>query len=86
MAEDNEPHLEGSNVSKAAALLSEVDVETRIYEGGLKSWECSVDLVSRIATAEEEFMNPSLVDQSVDITEVWKRSSSRFGGSTGYWG
>lgn len=45
---------EGEQTEKSAlAGLGDEDIKTSFYEGGLKSWECSVDLVRHLAGEEE---------------------------------
>lgn len=49
--------------------LSDDDIEPYIYEGGFKTWECSIDLANYLAeklAAEEKMMRTS----ALDIVEV----------------
>lgn len=34
------------------AAFTDEDIRTSLYEGGLKSWECSIDLVRELAESE----------------------------------
>jgi hypothetical protein len=52
MAEDK---LNGVGSERSILVgLGEVDIRTSLYEGGLKSWECSVDLARHLATFYHE--------------------------------
>ncbi|KAF3317102.1 hypothetical protein TWF173_000356 [Orbilia oligospora] len=55
MAEDNNPST-NTNQNFSAAFTDE-DIRTNTYEGGLKSWECSSDLVKQLATDSEIWIN-----------------------------
>ncbi|KAK6342838.1 hypothetical protein TWF718_008221 [Orbilia javanica] len=55
MTEDNNPST-NPNQSFSAAFTDE-DIRTNTYEGGLKSWECSSDLVKQLATDSEAWTN-----------------------------
>ncbi|RVD82727.1 uncharacterized protein DFL_007142 [Arthrobotrys flagrans] len=57
MAEDNNPSTDTSQNFSAA--FTDEDIRTNTYEGGLKSWECSSDLVKQLATDSEVWMNSS---------------------------
>ncbi|KAF8535294.1 hypothetical protein BDD12DRAFT_918694 [Trichophaea hybrida] len=46
MAEDNYPVASAWNDPITVADLFHVDIHAHVYEGGLKSWECSHDLVA----------------------------------------
>jgi len=49
--------------------LSDDDIRPYVYEGGFKTWECSVDLANYLAemlAAEEEIM----LSSALDIVEV----------------
>ncbi|KAK6532970.1 hypothetical protein TWF281_007137 [Arthrobotrys megalospora] len=59
MAEDNNPSTNASQNFSAA--FTDEDIRTNTYEGGLKSWECSSDLVKQL----------------VSDSEIWKNSSHR---------
>ncbi len=52
--DDDEGDDEGDERQLSAAmqrlLLGTDDIKTSVYEGGLKSWECSFDLVDELAT------------------------------------
>lgn len=55
MAEDGlEISIDGEEQAEESALegLGDQDIRTSFYEGGLKSWECSVDLVRHLAEGE----------------------------------
>lgn len=57
MAEDGlDISVDGEEQADKSALvgLGDEDIRTSFYEGGLKSWECSVDLVRYLAEEEEE--------------------------------
>ncbi len=63
MAEDS------SSGREPIAGLSDDDIKPYVYEGGFKTWECSVDLANYLAemlAAEEEKMLTS----GLDIIEV----------------
>ena len=63
MAEDS------SSGRDPIAGLSDNDIKPYVYEGGFKTWECSVDLAKYLAemlAAEEETMLTS----ALDIVEV----------------
>ncbi|KAI9706201.1 MAG: hypothetical protein M1820_004962 [Bogoriella megaspora] len=45
MAEDDNPSTASTNPT-IAGLDSTTDIETNIYEGGFKTWECSLDLAT----------------------------------------
>ncbi|KAI9824245.1 MAG: hypothetical protein M1832_002052 [Thelocarpon impressellum] len=45
MAEDDGPGTSNSTAANVLTGLGEDDIQVNVYEGGLKSWECSVDLV-----------------------------------------
>jgi len=63
MAEDS------SSGRDPIAGLSDNDIKPYVYEGGFKTWECSVDLANYLAemlAAEEETMLTS----ALDIVEV----------------
>lgn len=52
-------------------LLGQDDIKTSLYEGGLKSWECSLDLVTLLATEDEQsrlFSGPPT--ESIHVIEV----------------
>ncbi|KAK6504164.1 hypothetical protein TWF506_002372 [Arthrobotrys conoides] len=57
MAEDNNPSTNSSQSFSAA--FTDEDIRTNTYEGGLKSWECSSDLVKQLATDSEVWINSS---------------------------
>ena len=44
------------------------DLVSGVYEGGLKTWECSLDLA---AHAHELFVQPGAKHKSSRILEVW---------------
>ena len=46
MAEDDEPSGQAREHSTTLSMLGKDDIKTSIYEGGLKTWECSLDLVT----------------------------------------
>ena len=56
MAEDE--NLETPSPSSANVLghLRDEDIQTNVYEGGLKSWECSIDL-ARVLLENETYIN-----------------------------
>ena len=49
MAGDDDDHDVDERRLAAPSLLGDDDLQTRVYEGGLKSWECSLDLVTLLA-------------------------------------
>lgn len=56
MAEDGlDISIDGEEQVERSALagLGDEDIRSSFYEGGLKSWECSVDLVRYLAGDEE---------------------------------
>ncbi|KAK6338223.1 hypothetical protein TWF730_002296 [Orbilia blumenaviensis] len=57
MAEDNNPSADGSENFSAA--FTDEDIRTNTYEGGLKSWECSSDLVKQLASDSDDWKNSS---------------------------
>lgn len=54
MAEDKLSGGGGGEQTEKSVLagLGDEDIRTSFYEGGLKSWECSVDLVRHLASDE----------------------------------
>ncbi|CUS08609.1 unnamed protein product [Tuber aestivum] len=52
LMDEDELNGDGSERSMMAGLGKE-DIRTSLYEGGLKSWECSVDLVRHLASLDE---------------------------------
>jgi len=51
----DEDELSGSGPERGMMVgLGEEDIKTSLYEGGLKSWECSVDLVRHLASLYEQ--------------------------------
>ncbi|KAI9831390.1 MAG: hypothetical protein M1826_003563 [Phylliscum demangeonii] len=46
MAEDPKPESEQTGQGLVASMLGNNDIQKQMYEGGLKSWECSLDLVA----------------------------------------
>lgn len=56
MAEDGlDIRVDGEEQAEKSVLvgLGDEDIKSSFYEGGLKSWECSVDLVRHLAEEEE---------------------------------
>ncbi len=75
MAEDGEQTEAMQSLStQTSSLLGNADVETNIYEGGLKSWECSIDLVQWLCIDENLVFNQSKKNESIDIVEVSRRT------------
>jgi len=53
---------EGDNML-ATAVLQQTDIIPGVYEGGLKTWECSVDLVKYLSELkDEEFQNKNILE------------------------
>lgn len=51
----DEDELSGNGSERGIMVgLGEEDIRTSLYEGGLKSWECSVDLVRHLASLHEQ--------------------------------
>jgi len=49
----------------ATAVLQQTDIIPGVYEGGLKTWECSIDLVKYLSEQPNElFENKSVVEVS----------------------
>ncbi|ORY76825.1 hypothetical protein LY90DRAFT_501696 [Neocallimastix californiae] len=47
----------------ATAVLQQTDIIPGVYEGGLKTWECSVDLVKYLSDLQNsEFENKSILE------------------------
>ena len=52
MSEDDDPSSTTTLTERVAAIgLGDEDIRTRVYEGGLKSWECSLDLAAYLSEA-----------------------------------
>lgn len=49
----NPQALKDSSSTPSLVLLGNDDIQPSLYEGGLKSWECSLDLVSLLAEEED---------------------------------
>ncbi|KAL7268577.1 hypothetical protein RUND412_008800, partial [Rhizina undulata] len=64
MAEDDLSNAEGSAGGKI--LMGDEDVKTSLYEGGLKSWECSLDLVRYL----EGQCLPEEAEEAVKVLEL----------------
>ena len=45
---------DSSNYAELEALTHESDIINGVYEGGLKTWECSVDLASLLLESHDE--------------------------------
>lgn len=43
--------LMAEDTGEFTAAFTEEDIRTNLYEGGLKSWECSIDLVKELASS-----------------------------------
>ena len=63
MAEDETFHHSGHIPG-----LSSDDVVPNVYEGGLKTWECSLDLAAFVASQAEEI--PADCDENITVIEV----------------
>ena len=48
MAEDERPGTANQTTEHALTDLGDEDIRTNVYEGGMKSWECSVDLAKKL--------------------------------------
>lgn len=70
MAEDDEPEAPARANSTAGPMLGQDDIKTSIYEGGLKSWECALDLVTLLASEEAYFQNSGKEDEIAYVLEV----------------
>ncbi|KAK6505545.1 hypothetical protein TWF481_007440 [Arthrobotrys musiformis] len=57
MAEDNNPSAD--TTTNFSAAFTDEDIRTNTYEGGLKSWECSSDLVKQLATDSDLWITSS---------------------------
>ncbi|KAL8891738.1 MAG: hypothetical protein Q9215_001276 [Flavoplaca cf. flavocitrina] len=53
----------------SAAGLSMDDIKPNVYEGGFKTWECSVDLARYLAT-QSEYLSQTLSSNPCTIVEV----------------
>ena len=51
-------------------LLGEADIKTSVYEGGLKSWECSIDLVKVLAREKTTFVQGQGTGDHAHVLEV----------------
>ena len=71
MAEED---LSSPDIESRAGLLSD-DILSRVYEGGFKTWECSLDLANYLSTS---MITGELVLQGTDIhiIEVWSFATS----------
>ena len=56
MAEDVNTSTQEQDYPTAFPILDKDDIKTRIYEGGLKTWECSLDLV-RLLLEDETYLS-----------------------------
>lgn len=56
MAEDG---IDSNENAELISGLEEGDIQTNVYEGGFKTWECAIDLAKLLATHEEEELFPS---------------------------
>ena len=65
----------------SAAGLSMDDIKPNVYEGGFKTWECSVDLARYLAT-QSEYLLQMLTDPCT-IVEVAIPSSVKHSSSAG---
>lgn len=52
MAEDSDPNAPVPNHSTILSMLGDTDIKKSVYEGGLKTWECSLDLVTYLGNNE----------------------------------
>jgi len=43
--------LMAEDTGEFTAAFTEEDIRSNLYEGGLKSWECSIDLVKELASS-----------------------------------
>lgn len=75
MAEDE---LNGTGPERGMIIgLGNEDIRTSLYEGGLKSWECSVDLVRHLATIYD-------VDKGAQVKKVLEVYQPQGSGSRGH--
>lgn len=56
------------SLGEPVAGLSSDDITPNVYEGGFKTWECSVDLAEYLLRQIEE--NPSNMTQDINFIEV----------------
>ncbi|KAL8826334.1 MAG: hypothetical protein Q9191_003865 [Dirinaria sp. TL-2023a] len=56
------------SLEEPVAGLSSDDITPNVYEGGFKTWECSVDLAEYLLRHVEE--NPSSVSKDINFTEL----------------
>ena len=54
MAEDS--NIDNNN----SALLNGSDITPHVYEGGFKTWECSIDLAEYVSTAFSDIENNNI--------------------------
>lgn len=59
---------EDTNLDKVQAGLSADDILPRVYEGGFKTWECSVDLANYLLSHSSDLLN--ILDNPCAIVEV----------------
>ena len=60
LAIDNRDAL--TEIIKVNTTVAESDLVSGLYEGGLKVWECSFDLVDYIAQNDEEFNGKTILE------------------------
>ncbi|KAI9757272.1 MAG: hypothetical protein M1815_001630 [Lichina confinis] len=51
-------------------LLGEDDIKTSVYEGGLKSWECSIDLIKVLARERMRFVQGQGTGDHAHVLEL----------------
>jgi protein-histidine N-methyltransferase len=76
MAEDEDPgSATSSSTSKLSAGLDKSDIETNVYEGGFKTWECSVDLAKLVLDRgpRKDLDDVCRVDSVVEVSTLSDR-------------
>ena len=66
----------------STGLLSD-DILSRVYEGGFKTWECSVDL-ARYLSQLLRGSDPVLIGRRLHVVEVRELSRRMLPGNCGY--
>lgn len=59
---------EDTNLDEVGAGLSADDIKPKVYEGGFKTWECSVDLANYLLSHTSDLRQ--VLDHSCSIIEV----------------
>lgn len=67
MAEDG---IDSNENAELLSGLEKGDIQTRIYEGGFKTWECAIDLAKLLAAYEEGELFPGLGSGEVGLPDI----------------